>query len=114
MVHQEIEFHHRVERLNRKRQALRRGADACLRADGLLIAAPRRRRSGLPLKGLVLCLLVFLLFKAGLIAAVGPVTYDSRVDRLARGTLAEAAGAWVMRREPLSDRVAQEIRSWTF
>lgn len=117
MTHQEIEFHQRVDRLSRKHAALVHGADTFLRADGLLVAAPRRRwsvRPGLSLKMLTLCLLGFVLFKGFLIVAVGPVTYDSRVERLAQGTPAEAIGAWAMQREPVSDWLAQEMRRWRF
>ncbi|MGE4326819.1 MAG: hypothetical protein AB7E21_12050 [Pseudodonghicola sp.] len=117
MTHQEIEFHQRVERLSRRHAALVHGADTYLRADGLLVAAPRRRwsgRAGLSMKALALCVLAFILFKGFLIVAVGAVTYDSRVERLAQGTPAEAIGAWAMQREPVSDWLAQEMRRWRF
>ncbi|MDK3017159.1 hypothetical protein [Pseudodonghicola flavimaris] len=109
MAHQDVDFAQRVQRLNRKHAALARGHDTILRADGLLVAAPRRRSRGLSLKAVGLFLVAFVLFKSFMIAAVGPMTYDMRVDRLAAGNVAEAMGAWVLRTEPLSAYLSQQI-----
>ena len=42
-----------------------------------------------------------------MLAAVGPVTYSERLDRLNTGTVIEQGGAWVMGIDPATQLLAQ-------
>lgn len=111
MAYQDSDFDRRVQRLTRTHHKLSRGHATYMRPDGLLVAAPAgRRRSRLSLQAIVLFVAAFFLFKVVLIVTVGGVTYDARVDRLAQGNLAEGIGAWAMQSDPLSERLAHEMK----
>lgn len=109
MAHQDLDFGRRVDRLTLKHAALSRGCTTVMRDDGLLVTAPARRRSGLSLQVILLCVVGLFLFKALMFAVVGGATYDERVARLSAGNLAEAAGAWVMQADPLTRGLAAQI-----
>jgi hypothetical protein len=107
---QEQEFEHRIRRLMRKHDRLSRGVVHRVGPDGLITAHPRRRVSLLPpLRAIVLVLAVGFLFKAYLLYALGGATYQARVDTLAEGSVFEQAGAMMMRPDPASTWLAEEM-----
>lgn len=109
MAYQDTDFDQRIRRLSRRHAQLSRGHATYMRPDGLLVTAPCRRRSYLSLRVILFAVVAFFAFKAFLIAAVGGVTYDARVERLAQGNPAEAVGAWAMQSDRLSELMAQEM-----
>ncbi|MEK0162540.1 hypothetical protein VWZ88_15280 [Phaeobacter sp. JH20_36] len=102
-------FYARLDRLERKHGAMARGYTAKVRADGLIVVAPRRVQSRISGRSLILFVAAFLLFKGFLMAALGFGSYDYRVDQLRAGTGLEKAGAFVMQRDPVSQFLAEKI-----
>jgi hypothetical protein len=51
-----------------------------------------------------------MMFKIGLVVALGAATYATRVGTLADGTAFERAGAWVMAADPSTLWVATQIK----
>jgi len=109
MAHQELEFSRRVVRLTRKHRAMSRGCVTRMRPDGLLVTAPARWRPRISLRMVLLSVAAFFAFKVLLLAVAGVATYDERVTRLAAGTSAEQAGAWIMQSDPLTETLAEQI-----
>ena len=106
------QFKKRLKALERKNRALERGFTTQLRADGLLIIKPKRRRSVVSLRSVILFLAAFVLFKGLSLAHVGQVTYDANVAELASGTPVEQVGAIVMKSDPVSEFVAHHLRTF--
>ena len=78
----------------------------------LLWTAPSRRLPRISLRMVLLLVAAFFAFKAMLLAVSGAATYDERVARLEAGTTAEAAGAWIMQSDPLTEVLAGQITRW--
>lgn len=95
-------FEGRLQRIEKMHRQLASGYVLHVQDDGLIVARPRRARATIPVRGIVLFIAGFLLFKGVLIASLGQVTYDDRVTALAGGSLLERAGAWVMLADPIS------------
>lgn len=98
----------RVEKASRARRA--RGSKPVVMPDGLIKVKPRRPRPGFPVKGIVLLLLGFFLFKGVMLAHLGDQPYDERVALLAQGTVVEQVGAVVLNVDPITERIAPVIR----
>ena len=109
MAEYQLRFDQRLNLLARKHKALSRGYVTHMRADGLIVARPRRQASRLPRKAVFLFLLAFLCFKAFLVASLGPQTYDDRLGRLQAGTIIEEGGAFVMQADPVTLYLAKQI-----
>ncbi|TDE39722.1 hypothetical protein [Antarcticimicrobium sediminis] len=109
MAQHDLNFSRRVDRLDRKHNAMSRGHDIVQRPDGLLVAAPIRRRRSWPARLLILIVVLFVVFKALLFVSVGGVTYEERVARLQAGTPVEAMGAWLMQVDPVTRVLAAQI-----
>ena len=109
MAHQELDFNRRIHGLEKTHLRLSRGHATYMRPDGLLVAAPHQVRSGRPLMVIPLILASFFVFKVFLMVTVGATTYDDRVMRLAQGNVAEAAGAWAMQSDPVTEFFAFEV-----
>lgn len=101
------EFQRRCNRLMYRHQALARGYTASLRPDGLIVLQPRRFQFQLPVRGFVLLIGFFSLFKGFMLASLGTTTYAERLSALENGTLLEMAGSFVMRIDPLSQAIAE-------
>ncbi len=110
MSHHDLEFDRRVHRLTLKHRAVARGHGTRMRPDGLLVSAPLRAQPRLSLRTVLFLIAAFFAFKALVIASAGVAAYDDRVARLQEGTIAEAAGAWAMRSDPVSEALATQIR----
>jgi len=105
----QIEFGHRLRRIDRHHRKLARGYVTTVNHDGLIIARPRRQTSLFPLRGLFLCLLTLLAFKGFLYAHLGPTSYGERVAQLQSGTVVEKMGAYAMKADPVTLWVADQI-----
>ena len=106
------EFEKRLGTLNRRHMAMGRGYEAVVRHDGLIVMKPKRRimRRNFPVRGLALLLIGFCAFKGFMLASLGDVTYNERVAKMANGTPVEAASAWVMQIDPLTEFMAGFIK----
>mgnify|MGYP006909079807 CR=1 FL=1 len=103
----QADFYRRLTEIDRKHSRSRGRFVRLEERDGMLVPVDRRpvaRR--LPLRGLVLALIAFFGFKGFLFAYLGPVIYADRLALLEEGNAVEQAGAWVMRPDPVSRRVA--------
>ncbi|WP_297768540.1 hypothetical protein [uncultured Roseovarius sp.] len=103
-------FDTRLKTINRKRTRLERGYVSKVGKDGLIIFRPKRRKGGIPLRGLIYLVAGFVFFKAVIIAHLGGPLYGERVAQLAEGSIVEQAGAVVMQPDPLSVMLAAKIR----
>lgn len=109
MVDSQIQFDRRVQRLEKKHQAMSRGYTARMRKDGLIVLKPRRARPGISLRSVVLFAVAFFVFKGFLLANLGPESYGERINRLNSGTPVEVAGAWIMQPDPVTVFVADQM-----
>ena len=110
MLETKNSFHSRLKALGRKHAAMSNGVTTYMRADGLLVVRPRRvPRRGFPVRGMVYILAGFFSFKGFLLASMGPITYQERVEALAAGTMIEQAGAVVMMLDPMTQSIAEMI-----
>ena len=103
------EFEDRLRRLLRKHRAMSRGYTTRMRADGLIVAKPRRAAPPISGRSILIFLVAFVLFKGFLIANLGNETYDARVARLELGNLTEQAGAFAMQSDPLAELIARKV-----
>jgi len=109
MVHDQLHFDERLRRLERKHRAMSRGYTTRMQPDGLIVAKPKRAQVRISGRSMLLFALAFIAFKGFLIANLGELGYEERVDRLSDGTLVEKAGAFVMQIDPLSQFAAEQI-----
>ncbi|MEM9871842.1 MAG: hypothetical protein AAF822_11345 [Pseudomonadota bacterium] len=109
----QVDFQTRIGSLERQHKKLARGYKTEMRDDGLIVVKPKRGQRGFPLRGLVLLIAGFFVFKGFMLASLGEVTYDERVSKLGNGTTAEQAGAWVMQSDPVTTFLAGLIEPLT-
>lgn len=96
-----LTFDDRTRRFKKQRKRLARGYKPVVRPDGLIVYRPKHGIGGF-LKGVTMLVAGLMLFKAFLLAYLGPISFNSRVDLLAEGTSLEKAGAWVMQADPVT------------
>lgn len=106
MIQSHDKFNERLTLLSEKHARMSNGYVASVRSDGLIVVRPRRARIAFPLRGLALLTVGFFVFKAFILAAIGPVTYNERLANLQAGNTLERAGAWVLQIDPLTDAIA--------
>lgn len=99
------DFANRLSRVVQRHRALGRGYTGHVRADGLIVVKPRQFRFRLPLRGFVLLMASFMIFKGFLLAYLGAAEYGARLDVLRAGTFGHA-GAFVMAADPVTDAAA--------
>ena len=109
MVGGQIGFDQRVQRLTKKHKAMSHGYGPELRSDGLIIITPRGVNTSMLLLAGVAIVAAFVLFKAFLLAYLGPDAYSERVEMLRLGTVVEYAGSWVMQTEPATEFLAMQF-----
>lgn len=101
MRNSQADFNKRLSVLGRKHAAMSHGFSTTMRADGLIVAKPKRTPSrGFPIKGLLALVLGFFMFKAIMLSSLGEITYNERVAKLNQGGTVEQGGAWVMQIDP--------------
>jgi hypothetical protein len=106
---QYAEFGQRIQRIDRHHRKLAKGFEISMDRDGLVVARPRRKSSGLPARGLFFCLVTLLLFKGFLLAQIGPDAYGERMSALENGTVVEKVGAYAMRPDPVTHWLATQL-----
>lgn len=107
------EFYKRTERLKRRHRAMGNGYAATLRSDGLIVVEPRKFQFKLPLRGFVLLMGAFMLFKGFMLSHLGDDTYLARLDILNTGSNFGQAGAFVMGIDPITRVVADGFNAVT-
>ncbi|PYF09357.1 hypothetical protein C8J30_109103 [Rhodobacter viridis] len=71
---------------------------------------PKGRRR-FPWRAVAMVLLGMLLFKAAILAQIGPETYAHRVETLAAGTTVERVGSWVLRADAPTQFIAAQLHA---
>ena len=110
MSEQRLEFSNRVNAISRRHGAMANGYSATLTGDGLIVVRPRRFQFKLPVRGFVLLMAVFMLFKGFMLASLGDASYNERLTILSAGTVYEQAGAFVMGIDPVSKSFADLLQ----
>lgn len=99
-------FATRLKSVKRKHTRMAHGYDAKVSRDGLIVFRPKRRKAGLPLRGLLLAVAAFFGFKVLVMLQLGAGAYDTRVATLQSGTTVEQIGAAIMQVDPVSGAIA--------
>ena len=110
MVYTKQDFNARLNTVGGKHSKLvRRGYMSRVDKNGIIITKPKRARVRLPVKGLVLMVFSFFCFKAFMLIANGPDTYNDRLATLQNGTVIEAMGAKVLSIDPATQFIADQV-----
>ena len=103
-------FDARLEAIARKRAQMERGYVGKVSSNGLIVFRPRRRRTGIPVRGLVYLVAGFVFFKSVIIAHLGLPLYENRLLQLSQGSFVEQVGAMAMQPDRLSEILASKMR----
>ncbi|MGB3243812.1 MAG: hypothetical protein WBB25_04720 [Sulfitobacter sp.] len=106
MVETKAQFINRLNKHGLKRAKQGRGFSTMIGRDGLITVKLKRSRGRLPVMGIFMLAAGFIGFKAFMLAAVGPVTYNERLAKLDAGTKIEKVGAKVMAIDPMTAALA--------
>lgn len=103
-------FNKRVREIEGRHKRLSSAYVRLEERDGLLIPVARSRpRRSMPLRGITLSLVTFLVFKGFLLAYLGPITYADRLATLEAGNAAEKLGGWIMSADPVTLWIASQL-----
>lgn len=105
------EFNKRLKRIDRIHKA-----GGAFEASGSIGRAfytsmerqPRRRMSWI--KPLAILLFGVMMFKIAVYSQLGASTYDTRISSLADGSKLDKMGAWVMKVDPVTQKLGDTIR----
>ncbi|MCR9112353.1 MAG: hypothetical protein NXH84_03715 [Rhodobacteraceae bacterium] len=103
-------FDNRLKKIDRNRTRLVNGYSAKVSKDGLIVFRPKRRTNSFSVRGLLMLVLGFFLFKGMIMAHLGGTIYDQRVEALKAGTVIEQGGAYLMQRDPITEAIAIKLR----
>jgi hypothetical protein len=110
MVFTKQDFNERVNGVEQKQsKLLRRGYTTRVDRNGIIIAKPKPRRFHFPVRGLLLLVVGFVCFKAFMLAANGPDTYQDRLATLQSGNAVEVLGARVLSVDPATQLIADKL-----
>ncbi|WP_298972151.1 hypothetical protein [uncultured Roseobacter sp.] len=101
------QFEKRLAVLTTKHRKMARGYTAKIGEDGLIMVEPKRVRSPIRPRTIVLMGVGVFLFKALLLTSTGLATYENRIAALSSGTVFEQAAAWVMQPDVVSRYLAE-------
>ena len=107
MVETHAHFIKRLKFLRRRHSKLAQGYVTRVGKDGLIVVRPRRKSRGFPVQLLLMLAVGFIGFKAFMLAAIGPVTYNERLAKLESGSVLEKAGAKALGIDPITQSVAK-------
>lgn len=112
MLSGDASFSERVLRIQQQRSTrLRNGYVHEMRADGLIVARPRRVAPRLPWRGILLLAGGFVVFKALVMFSVDPLDYDSRMAALEAGTRAEQAAGFLMQKDMVTSWIVDAAKA---
>ncbi|MCX7567564.1 hypothetical protein OS189_14555 [Sulfitobacter sp. F26169L] len=110
MVYTREDFNARVGNVDKKQSRLvRRGYTTRVDKNGMIIAKPKSMRLRFPVKGAFLLVLSFLCFKAFMLFANGPDTYQDRLATLQNGNFIEILGARVLAIDPATQFIVDHV-----
>jgi len=109
MANAETDFSKRLEQIAARRGNMKHGIQYQVKEDGTVIATQRRSRARFPIGSLLTLVAGGLLFKAFLFMSLGEATYNQRVAILENGTPVEMVGAVVMKADPATLWVVEQI-----
>lgn len=93
----------RLDKIVRNRTRMRRyGVVYRMDRDGLIRPRVRFMRPRFPIKGTLIIVTLFFVFKALLFAEMGADDYALRIDALRSGSMVEQIGAVIMQEEPVT------------
>lgn len=108
MAVSESSFGERILKIEEQRSSrVKNGYIHEMRADGLIVARPRAYKPSFPLRGLLMVVVGFVLFKTLVVISVDEATYDERMTALQDGTTVEQVGAFFMQDDPLTSGLAE-------
>lgn len=108
MAVSESSFGERILKIEEQRSSrVKNGYIHEMRADGLIVARPRAYKPSFPLRGLLMVVVGFVLFKTLVVMSVDEATYDERMTALQDGTTVEQVGAYFMQDDPLTSGLAE-------
>lgn len=100
-------FDKRLNRVTRKHQAMSRGYTFRLdKKSGLVSIKPKRAKGASPISLFLAVLMIGLLFKAVVLANIGPAAYDDKVAALRSGTVVEQASVYLLDRGNMTNTLA--------
>lgn len=113
MAYQHLEdFGRRLDRINKRHGKMANGFVTVMNADGLLEKREQRRTGfRFPWRIVALVAVMFIVFKAILMAGLGASEYTARATSLQAGSTVEQIGAWAMQPDPVTKWIAAEIRA---
>ncbi|HSG37461.1 MAG TPA: hypothetical protein VLA27_08500 [Paracoccaceae bacterium] len=111
MASAETDFSKRLEHIAARRGGMKHGIQYQVKEDGTVVATHRRSRSGFPVGSLLTLVVGGILFKAFLFMSLGEATYNQRVSILESGTPVEMVGAFVMKADPATLWIVEQIES---
>jgi len=79
--------------------------------DGLELARVKNERRWLPIWHIAVFIYLAMLIRLIAMADVGPAAYGSRLDKMSEGTMIERVAARVMAMDPVSQSIANSVRS---
>lgn len=103
------DFSNRLNRIGRRHRKLAHGYVTRVGKNGIITAYPRVKGPRIPVSGILIMIAVFFVFKAFMLAQMGPEGYADRLVRLQQGTVVEQAGAYAMQADQLTQMLAQKI-----
>lgn len=111
MVETRDHFVSRLQNHGRKHAKMTSGYATRVTKDGMIVAVPKRRRSGGlgVLKLIALMVIGFMSFKVFTLASVGPITYNERIAKLESGTAIEKVGAKALAIDPVTEAVVETV-----
>lgn len=80
-----------------------------IRNDGLIVARSLRKPTRFPLKLIVATVISLFCFKAFVLSAIGPGSYEMRLNILRGGTIIEKAGARALEIDPITRLLSAQI-----
>lgn len=110
MVYTKEDFQTRVGNAGKKRESiLRRGYTTQVDKNGIIISKPKPRRMRIPVRAPALTVLGFFLFKALMLSANGPQTYQERLEVLRGGTIVGQMGAQLLAVDPVTQFLSEKM-----
>ena len=111
MAHAETDFSKRLEQIAARRGGMKHGIQYQVKEDGTVVATHRRSRTRFPIGSLLTLVAGGLVFKAFLFMSLGEATYNQRVSILENGTPVEMVGAFVMKADPATLWIVEQVES---
>lgn len=102
-------FDARIRKVQRNHVRMARGYDAKVGRDGLIVFRPRRRKTRLPLRVLLLTVIAFIGFKVLVLMQIGDLAFQARIDAMMSGTVAEQIGGYILQLDPLTRLIADQL-----